>query len=137
MKKLTPIFFTLITALLFYAGCNNDSDNSLTNNNTNGNHNPETPKNPTPADNATNVTRLSLTLAWVCSDSDPGDTVKYDVMLANVNPPDHTMATGLAAASYTLPYLLAADTIFYWRVIAKDNHSGITTGPVWRFTTGQ
>jgi hypothetical protein len=136
MKKLTPLFLTLVTALFFYTGCNNDSDSGLTNNNTSGNHSPESPKNPTPADNSTNVPRYPVTLAWVCADPDVGDTVKFDVQMANVNPPDHTLATGLTAASYTLQYLLAADTVFYWRIIAKDNHSAVTTGPVWRFTTG-
>ena len=126
----------IITALLFYAGCNDDSGNSLTNNNTNGNHSPGTPSNPTPSDNATNVVRFPLTLAWVCSDPDAGDTVRYDVKMANVNPPDHTLDTGLMVASYSVPYLLAADTVFYWRIVAKDYKGGITTGPVWRFTTG-
>jgi hypothetical protein len=136
MNKYIPLVLAVIITSFVFISCSDDSDSSLNNNNTSGNHAPETPRNPFPADNATGVPRLFLTLAWVCGDPDAGDTLKYDLWMANVNPPDHLLASDLRPASYSLPYLLAADTVFYWKIVAKDLQGATTTGPVWRFTTG-
>ena len=55
----------------------------------------------------------------------------YDVAFGTVNPPP-TVATDLTTASYVPA--LAADTTYYWQVIAR-NTDGSATGPVWSFTT--
>lgn len=136
MNKFIPLFLAVLITMFVFISCNDDSGSSLNNNNNTGNNAPETPHNPYPADNATGVPRLSLTLAWVSGDPDAGDTAKYDLWMANVNPPDHKLDSNIRPASYTLPLLLAADTVYYWRIVAKDLQGVTTTGPVWRFFTG-
>jgi hypothetical protein len=32
--------------------------------------------------------------------------------------------------------LLAANTTYYWQIVARDNHNASTQGPLWHFTTG-
>ncbi|MGA9117541.1 MAG: FISUMP domain-containing protein, partial [Bacteroidota bacterium] len=44
------------------------------------------------------------------------------------------VSTGQQAATSTRSGLTGS-TIYYWRIVSRDNRSGATTGPVWRFTT--
>jgi len=130
--NLTIIFgFTLF---VIYS-CN-DSGPTIDNTNTTGNHAPELPKNPFPHNDTTNVPRYNLTVSWTCEDPDAGDTVKFDIKMANINPPDLTLVSNITTPYYAVPFLLAADTTFYWRVVAKDNHGAVTSGSIWKFTTG-
>ncbi|MFC1976942.1 hypothetical protein ACFLWS_01550 [Chloroflexota bacterium] len=48
------------------------------------------------------------------------------------NPP--IVSSNLTANSYN-PDTLNYDTIYHWRVIARDNHGITTEGPIWSFTT--
>jgi hypothetical protein len=37
---------------------------------------------------------------------------------------------------YLRGYAYYPNTIYYWKIVAKDNHGNETSGPLWRFTTG-
>jgi hypothetical protein len=95
---------------------------------------PDVPSNPTPADNSTNVTRFP-TLQWLGGDPNASDTVRYDVVIGTVNPPVTVIASGTLVTAVDVGPV-AANTVFYWKVTAKDNHNTFTEGPVWKFTTG-
>lgn len=96
-----------------------------------GGNPPYVPGSPVPADGATSAYPPSM-LEWTSGDAD-GDGATYDVYLDTVNPPA-TLACGGVAAPQCAPGPLALDTTYYWQVVADDG-SGVSTGPVWNFTT--
>ncbi|MBU1940998.1 MAG: hypothetical protein KKC68_04430, partial [Candidatus Thermoplasmatota archaeon] len=96
------------------------------------NHPPHTPSDPYPAHQATNVP-LKPTLNWTGGDPDVGDTVTYDVCFGATNPPTKIIANQ-TTTDYT-PGNLSLGTIYYWQIIAWDNHDETTPGIVWEFTT--
>jgi PKD repeat protein len=85
-----------------------------------------------PADGSAGVPR-NPTLSWTAIDPDPGDTLTYDVYFGKTNPP------ALQTSNYTSntynPGLLTHYMVYYWKIIAKDNHGTRTVGPVLSFTT--
>ena len=97
-----------------------------------GNHPPYEPSAPTPADEAVNIS-LHPILSWNGGDPD-GDNVTYDIYF------DTDASPGLLIANHTTTSYpltgLSPDTLYYWQILARDNHSASTTGPLWRFTTG-
>jgi len=95
------------------------------------NHPPNAPSSPSPGNGAVDQP-TSLYLRWYCSDPD-GDSLTYDLYFGtSYNPP--LKASGLRSRSYYLSGL-ARGVTYYWKVVAKDGKGGITSGPVWRFTT--
>ncbi len=94
------------------------------------NNPPNTPSNPSPTDGANNR-GINTDLDWTGGDPD-GDTVTYDIYFGTTTLPivksDHT------STSYNLP-TLSYDTTYQWQIIAEDDNGGITSGPVWTFTT--
>ncbi len=95
---------------------------------------PNIPSNPSPADGAVNVSRF-VVLSWTCTDPNPGDTLRYDVVAGTANPPVNVVATNTLSNSVDIG-LMAANITIYWKVTAKDNNNAFTEGPVWSFTTG-
>jgi hypothetical protein len=94
---------------------------------------PTTPTNPTPADGATYQT-IDVNLSWFSGDPD-GDEVKFDVYFEPADStPDKLICTGISATNCD-PGLLSGDKVYYWQVVAKDEHGSRKTGPVWRFST--
>jgi uncharacterized protein (TIGR02145 family) len=92
---------------------------------------PEAPKNPQPANQVTKVSTLGI-LTWTCIDPEQ-DTLRYDIYFGKeANPPK--IATGIAGAKFECPPL-DYNTVYYWKVIAKDPYNHEVTGPVWSFTT--
>jgi regulation of enolase protein 1 (concanavalin A-like superfamily) len=87
---------------------------------------PATPSSPSPANAATGVS-TTPTLSW----SSSGAT-SYDVAFGTTNPPP-PVSTGQAASTYTPP-ALSTSTTYFWKITAH-NASGVTSGPVWSFTT--
>lgn len=95
-----------------------------------GNHPPDVPSRPRP-DSAGSVQGGKVTLSWTSKDSD-GDPVLYDVYFGTANPPATRVASGIAEPTFATPALQAGT--YYWMVVARDNHGGITVGPIWSFT---
>ena len=85
-----------------------------------------------PANSATGVSLAPL-LKWNASDSDPDDILTYDIYFGT-EPSPPLRATGITTKSYQ-PGALEHSTVYYWKVVARDNHGGITESPVLSFTT--
>ncbi len=92
---------------------------------------PNIPSNPDPANNSINVSR-NVHLTWTGGDPD-NDTVTYNVFFGtNQTPP--LVAKNISQATYT-PGMLNLLTKYFWKIVAWDNHSNMTQGPLWAFTT--
>ena len=96
-----------------------------------GNNPPNQASNPTPVNGAINQP-ASLTLTWSCSDPN-GDPLTYSVYFGTTNNPP-LVASNQSNASYN-PGQLNNSTIYYWKIVAKDNLGATTSGPVWNFST--
>ncbi|MCX6663834.1 MAG: Ig-like domain-containing protein, partial [Euryarchaeota archaeon] len=94
---------------------------------------PNTPSNPSPTNGAANVL-LTATLSWTGGDLD-GNPVVYDVYFGTTSSPPK-VKSNQSTLSYN-PGTLSYNTIYYWKIIAWDNHSASTVGPLWHFTTKQ
>jgi len=98
------------------------------------NSSPHTPGNPTPTDNATNVS-VNTDLSWTGGDPDLGDSITYDIYLeANNSSPDQLICNNAPSTSCD-PDTLSSNAHYYWYVVATDDHGVFTTGPLWDFTT--
>jgi hypothetical protein len=60
--------------------------------------------------------------------------VTYDVYFGTTNPPT-TLLCNYASSPICDPGTLSYGTPYYWYVVATDNYSASTSGPVWDFTT--
>jgi len=83
-----------------------------------------------PTDEATDISPAA-TLSWQFTDED-GDELVYDLYLDRVVNP-RILVNNIEDSSYS-PFLYGlAD--YYWKVVAKDGHGGITETGVYRFST--
>jgi len=98
------------------------------------NNPPNTPSNPDPDDGETDVD-VDHDLSWVGGDPDPGDTVTYDVYFEADDPTPDVMVSDDQTETTFDPDTLDYETIYYWKIVAKDSHSATTEGPIWHFTT--
>lgn len=85
--------------------------------------------NPTPPDGATDQA-TALFLGW----SNGGGATNYDVFFGTSPTPGPPEFRGNVTGISYNPGALLDNTTYYWRIDAR-NSSGITTGPVWSFTT--
>ncbi len=92
---------------------------------------PNVPSTPLPGNAAINQS-ATPTLSWQCSDLD-GHALTYDVYFGTTSPPP-LVASNLATNSY-VPGLLTFDTLYRWKVVARDELGAETEGPVWSFST--
>ena len=99
---------------------------------TRGNSPPNTPKNPSPADGATNIA-INPTLSWSGGDPD-GDKCYYDVYFEAGNPNPKLVSTNQTGTTYK-PSQLEYNTTYYWKIVSEDAFGEIAEGPVWSFTT--
>jgi uncharacterized protein (TIGR02145 family) len=96
-------------------------------------HAPTAPSSPYPSDGANNIS-TSPTLSWNSSNDPDGDPVTYDVYFG-INSASLTLvSSGQTGATFTRTGLSSSVT-YYWKVVAKDNHTNSTSGPIWSFTT--
>jgi len=134
MKKssLMILLIALTASIVLISGCSKDEgENPVTQ--TNVNHAPGTPSNPSPADSAFNIP-TNVTLSWTCSDPDAGDTLRYDIY-AGLTSPSTIVVQNILNNFYDWG-LVPSNTTILWKVVAKDNNNAFTEGPVWYFTTG-
>ena len=92
---------------------------------------PNIPSNPSPSNGALNVLK-SAKLSWTGGDPD-NNPVKYDVYFGTSTTPQK-VSSNQTATTYT-PASLALQTKYNWKIVAWDNHSASTAGPLWSFTT--
>jgi len=95
------------------------------------NHAPNVPSAPNPANQSTGVS-LTTDLSWTGGDPD-GDPVTYDVFFGTGGAPPK-VASNQSSLTYD-PGTLEYSTVYYWKIVAWDNHSVSSEGPVWHFTT--
>ena len=93
---------------------------------------PAAPSNPSPAQNAVDVS-ITPTFTWECSDPD-NDAITYDVYLGTDVNNLNLESEGQSDAGYT-PNTLEYETVYYWKIVAEDNHVNQTSGDIWTFTT--
>ena len=98
-----------------------------------GNHRPTQPVPYYPLDGATDVAVWRY-FNWTCSDPDSADVIHFDVYFGT-DPSPPLVQADQAGYLYQPPNLLDNSTTYYWRIVAKDSHGGVTSGPVWTFTT--
>jgi len=73
-------------------------------------------------------------LRWECGVDPDGDTVIFDVYFqAEVSNPQ--LVGSVTEPVYMPPAVLAAGTLHYWRIVARDSRGAETSGPVWNFRT--
>jgi len=95
------------------------------------NNPPNKPSNPIPANGSTNI-NINIDLQWTGGDPD-GDPVTYDVYFGTNTPPPKE-SDNQTETIYD-PGSLNLNTLYYWMIIAWDNHSASTKGPIWSFRT--
>jgi len=96
------------------------------------NHLPFSPTLVAPVLNA-QIEGLNTTLSWTASDAD-NDTLTYDVYLDTNSNPSTKVSTSQTETTFAANNLKAAST-YYFKVVVKDNHEGITFGQIWSFKT--
>ena len=95
---------------------------------------PYLPSDPSPEDGLTSI-NIDVDLGWSGGDPNPGDSVVYDVYFEANNPnPDVKVADNIDKTDFD-PGTLEYGTVYYWKIVAQDNHYRVTYGPVWQFTT--
>ncbi|MFH1101697.1 MAG: Ig-like domain-containing protein [Methanobacteriota archaeon] len=93
---------------------------------------PSEAQDPSPSAGATGVS-ITADLEWVSEDPDINDTVRFDVFFGAASSPPEVSSN---QSSFTYdPGILLYDTVYFWRVIARDSHNASSEGPIWNFTT--
>jgi hypothetical protein len=98
----------------------------------NANQPPSSPCNPEPYDASTDTSPDDVRLRWGCGQDPDDDPETYDVYFGQT--PDPTFLDSTGSRNYLLGGLEPC-TLYYWKIVARDNRGGITEGPVWSFTT--
>jgi len=93
---------------------------------------PNQPYDPSPADYSTDVD-TNITISWSCADPED-DPLTYDVYFGTDTPPATKVSSDQTETSIVRNDLAKGPT-YFWRVVAKDDHSNSRSSPVWRFTT--
>ena len=72
-------------------------------------------------------------MSWNCYDPDQSDSITYDIYFGQDNPPQKVMSN--QSSTFYDPGELDGETVYYWRIVAWDNHGASSSGPIWDFTT--
>jgi len=121
-KSMKSILIIVLMCGFVFAGCEDETETM--------NEAPFTPSDPNPVANASDVSTMTI-LSWSCTDPD-GDDLSYDVYFGTSSSPS-LVSNDQTATSYD-PGELSNSTTYYWKIIAKDDFSNGTEGPVWSFT---
>ncbi len=97
------------------------------------NHPPYPPSIPSPEDGAKNIS-VSVPISWQGGDSDPEDTVSYDILLGTDGSDMLTVETIESIESSILENL-DFNTTYFWSIVSTDNDGLQASGPVWHFHT--
>ncbi len=97
-----------------------------------GNHAPNPLAEPTPANGAIGCP-ITQDISWSGGDPDIGDNVLYDVYFGDSIPPS-LVSDDQSGTTYD-PGVLNNNTVYSWKIVAKDSHGMSTTGDVWSFET--
>jgi len=93
---------------------------------------------PVPAAHAANVP-IDVGLSWAGGDPDDENTMTYHVYFGTNETPDFKETVGPYSATQTsiLYNLEPLDygTVYYWQIVASDNHGVIRQSEIWSFTT--
>ena len=76
---------------------------------------------------------LTPTLSWVAHDSDPGDILTYDIYFGTSSSPPLVLSNQ-TVTSYQ-PGQLSYLTVYYWKIVVRDDHGAVTESPVRSFRT--
>jgi len=99
---------------------------------------PNTPKNPSPEDNAKDVD-VETSLSWDGGDPDKNDVVIYDIYLGKSQNPSKIGSISKPSTqkriTFDLDDKLEYNTIYYWKVVAEDKDGRKSEGSLWCFTT--
>ncbi len=96
------------------------------------NNPPNLPASPSPLNNEYNQP-IELALTWICEDSED-DELTFDVYFGtDADPP--LIEENWHYDHYNLEDL-AYFALYYWQIVATDEHGNTTEGPVWSFRTG-
>jgi hypothetical protein len=96
------------------------------------NNSPNKPTNIYPAHGSV-VSPTLITLNWACTDTD-GAPLTFDVYFDTTNPPTTLIASNYENTSI-IRNTLDETTIYYWKIVAKDNRNAKTIGDIWNFET--
>ena len=97
-----------------------------------GNNPPCVPGDPDP-DNFSTYVDIYMNLSWTGGDPNSDDNVTYDVYFGTTNPPQK-VSDNQSTTTYD-PGIMNYSTMYYWRVVAWDNHGVSTSGTIWQFET--
>ncbi|MBW1900050.1 MAG: chitobiase/beta-hexosaminidase C-terminal domain-containing protein [Deltaproteobacteria bacterium] len=99
---------------------------------------PFEPSFPDPDDGISGIPVDTL-LSWQGGDPDPGDVVTYDVYVGTaqdgLSPISGCQDQTGTSCQPSDPSGLQFNTTYFWQVVAKDDKSSETIGPIWQFTT--
>jgi hypothetical protein len=85
-----------------------------------------------PTDESMDIT-LDASLTWQAVIDPDGDDIVYDVYFGTDATPETIASADQASTSFEPS--LNSGTMYYWKIVAKDNNGGISESPIWSFTT--
>lgn len=125
MKRITICYlslFVIVFTLLLTSSCENDYPNLA-------------PGNIiliSPFYSAIDIS-LDVSLSWQAASDPNGNVVTYDVYFGTETTPVTVVSSSQTGTTYSPT--LAANTTYYWKVVAKDGKGGTSESAVWSFTT--
>ncbi len=93
---------------------------------------PFIPYDPSPKDGA--AVGPPVTLSWKGGDPDPGDTVTYQVYLGSSSNSQALQTDSDSSDTSCGISGLVLGGVYYWHVVATDNHGVSAIGPTWTFS---
>lgn len=113
-------------------GCSDLGEDPASPNSETGNLAPSEPSNPSPPDDAENIS-VNSGLTWSCIDPE-GDPLSYDLWFG-IEKEDEAFVINLTSASFTPPGPLEFDERYRWKIVARDNNGNSVEGDWWDFNT--